>query len=107
VLRIRKKDIKSLQKNNLRKSKRISLKATVIVRSFGNKIRAKGKCINASLEGIGLLFSYRAKKIFSFGDNLDILIIFPDNSKPIHKRGKIVWYKKNSILTYRSGIKFE
>jgi len=97
----------NLRKNDLRKAKRISLKATVIIKDFGNKIIAKGKCINASLGGMGLLLSYHARKIFSFKNKMNILIVLPDNQKPIYKTGRIVWYKKNSIFTYRSGIEFE
>ena len=107
MLNIRKKNPNSPRKNNLRKSHRISLKATVIIKNFGNKIIAKGKCINASLEGVGLAFCCQAREIFSLKDKVNVLIILPDDSKPIRKTGRIVWYKKNRFFTYRSGIEFE
>ena len=97
----------NLRNNDLRKSHRISLKATVIIKNFGNKIIAKGKCINASLKGVGLALCCQAREIFPLKDKVNVLIVLSDNKKPIRKTGRIVWYKKNSIFTYRSGIEFE
>ena len=107
VLNIIRKTPRVSLKNNLRKHPRINLKAVVKIKNRKNRIAAKGRCINASLGGIGLSLFGQARKILSFKDKLEILIVLPDNSQPIQKSGRIVWYKKIGFFTYRSGIEFE
>ena len=67
----------------------------------------KGKIINASLNGLGLQLSCLKKRILSYKDPLRILIKLPDNQGPIHKSGRIIWYKRSSFFNYRVGVELK
>ena len=107
IFKARNKNIDNSQRKDLRKFKRINLKAIIIIKDIENKITARGKCINASLEGIELTLPFYMKKILSLNNILNISLVLSDGQNPIHKKGRIVWCKKATLLTYKSGIEFK
>ncbi len=89
-----------------RKFHRIKCDIDVTIRNHTHPIQIQAKCIDISLGGIKIkMFSYNKIKLYA-NDIVEIWIYLENNDKPMHRWGKVAWFKQTDIALYRGGLYF-
>mgnify|MGYP000630866985 CR=1 FL=1 len=107
-----KKDFKSTSlrktdRKDRRLHPRIKFNIKIAVKNIKESVFAEAKSVDISFNGIGVKFSPAFRNIIEKDSILELWLYLPDKLKPIHRCGKIVWYKKKNYFFCRGGIQFK
>ena len=85
---------------------RIRCDVNISIKDISSSLETYAQCTDISLGGIGIkILSYAKLKLFP-QDKLEIWIHLKDGLKPIHRWGKLMWFKQVDASLYRGGIRF-
>jgi len=85
---------------------RIRCDVGISIKIMSASLKTYAQCTDISLGGIGIkILSYAFAKL-SPQDKLEIWIHLKDGLKPIHRWGKLIWFKQTDTTLYRGGIRF-
>ncbi len=96
------------QKNdNQRFCHRIQCRIPISIKDVQTQWEIEARCINISKGGIGIEIIDDEEILMKIQDRLEIWIHLSDGLRPIHRFGRLVWFRQVSHLNYHGGVKLE
>jgi len=83
---------------------RFNIEIPVEFRSLGSNLEGKGKIVNISAGGGGMVVT--AKYLLP-GTLLEMQLFIPDNKGPLNANGKVIWLKAMEPTLFLAGVEFD